>query len=92
MRFCVHPIICVRFCKGSEVDYSSCSVLSFRPVVGCYLCNRVHLHIVFGLLYPVCHFVNVLSCVDVIQSFMYVLHVVILDITKRRGERERERK
>ena len=40
-------------------------------------CNRVHLHIVFALLYSVCRSVSVLVCVDVIQSFMYVLRVVI---------------
>ena len=32
-----------------------------------------------------CNCVCVLSCVDVIQSFTYVLRVVILDVTKRRG-------
>ena len=31
-------------------------------------CKRVHLHIVFVLLYSVCRSVNVLSWVDVIQS------------------------
>ena len=41
----------------------------------------MHLHIVFVLLYSVCRSVNVLSCVDVIQSFTYVLRVVILDVT-----------
>ena len=55
------------------------------------MCNRVHLHIVFVLLYSVCHSIGVLSCVDVIQSFTYVLRVVILDVIKRRGERQRER-
>ena len=44
----------------------------------------------FVLLYSVCHSVGVLSCVDVIQSFTYVLRVVILDVIKRR-ERQRER-
>ena len=34
----------------------------------------------------VCRSVGVLSCVDVIQSFTYLLRVVILDVTKRRGE------
>ena len=53
-------------------------------------CNRVHLHIVF-VLNSTCHSVGVLSCVDVIQSFTYVLRVVILDVTKRRGERAREK-
>ena len=50
-------------------------------------CNRVHLHIVFVLLYSVCRSVNVLSCVDVILSFTYILRVVILNVTKRRGVR-----
>ena len=53
-------------------------------------CNRVHLHIVFVLLYSVCRSVSVFSRVDVIQSFTYVLRVVILDVTKRRGESARE--
>ena len=35
--------------------------------------------------------VCVLSCVDVIQFFTYVLHVVILDVTKRHDERVQER-
>ena len=38
-----------------------------------------------------CRSVNVLLCVDDIQSVTYALRVVILDVTKRRGERERER-
>ena len=46
-------------------------------------CNLVHLHIVFVLLYSACCSVNILSCVDIIQSFMYLLHVIILDVTKR---------
>ena len=33
-------------------------------------CNRVHLHIVFVLLYSVFRSVSVLLCVDVIQSFI----------------------
>ena len=45
----------------------------------------------FVLLYSVCRSVSVLSCVDIIQSFMYVLHVVILDVTKRRGVRAQEK-
>ena len=49
-------------------------------------CNRVYLHIVFVLLYSVCRSVRVLSCVDVIHSFMYVLRVVILDLTERHGK------
>ena len=52
-------------------------------------CSRVHLHIVFVLLYSACRSDSVLSCVDVIQSFTYVLRVVILNVTKRRGERAR---
>ena len=42
-------------------------------------CNRVHLHIVFVLLYVLCVYrsVGVLSCVYVIRSFTYVLRVVI---------------
>ena len=36
------------------------------------LCNPVHLHIVFVLLYSACRSVSLLSCVDVIQSFTYV--------------------
>ena len=53
------------------------------------VCNRVRLHIVFVLLYSVCSSVNVLSCVDVLQSFTYVLRIDILDVTKRRGARAR---
>ena len=46
----------------------------------------------FVLLYSVCRSVSVLSCADVIQCFTYVLRVVILDVTKRRGcERAREK-
>ena len=45
--------------------------------------NRVHLHIVSVLLYSVCRSVTVLSCVDVIQSFMYHLRVIILDVIKK---------
>ena len=56
----------------------------------CDVCNQVHLHIVF-VLYSVCHSISVLSCVDIIQSFMYVLRVVILVVTKRHGERAREK-
>ena len=55
------------------------------------MCNRVHLHIVFVLLYSVCRSVNVLSCVDIIQSLMYVLRVIILDITERHGESAQEK-
>ena len=55
------------------------------------MCNQVPLHIAFVLLYSVYRAVCVLSCVDVIQSFTYVLRVVILDITKRYGERAQER-
>ena len=51
----------------------------------------MHLHIVFVLLYSVCRSVNVLSCVDVIQSFRYVLRVVNLDVAKRRGKTAREK-
>ena len=42
-------------------------------------CNRVHLHIVFVLLYVlwVCRSVGVLSYVFVIRSFTYALRVVI---------------
>ena len=42
-------------------------------------CNRVHLHIVFVLLYVlwVCRSVGVLSCVYVSRSFTYALRVVI---------------
>ena len=43
------------------------------------------------MLYSVCRSVNVLSCVDVIQSFTYVLRVVNLDVAKRRGGRAREK-
>ena len=53
-------------------------------------CNRVHLHIVFVLLYSLCRSVSVLSRVDVIQSFTYVLRVVILDATETGGESARE--
>ena len=49
----------------------------------------MHLPIMFVLLYSVCCSVSVLSCVDVIQSFMNILRVVNLDVTKRRGERAR---
>ena len=38
-----------------------------------------------------CRSSSVLSCVDVIQSFTYVLRVVILDVTKRRGVKAREK-
>ena len=50
----------------------------FFFVVVCLYCNRMHLHIVFVLLYVlcVCRSVGVLSCVFVIRSFTYVLRVV----------------
>ena len=51
------------------------------------MCNRVHLHIVSVLLYSVCRSVTVLSYVDVIQSFTYHLHVIILDIIKKLKKR-----
>lgn len=35
----------------------------------------MHLHIVFVLSYSVCLSVKILSCVDVIQSFTYLLHI-----------------
>ena len=41
------------------------------------MCNRVHLHTVFVLLYSVCRSVSVLSCLYVIRSFRYVLRVMI---------------
>ena len=63
-----------------------------QTLVGLSRCNRAHLHIVFVLLYSVCRSVSICSRVDVIQAFTYVLRVVILDVTKRRGERQRERK
>ena len=43
------------------------------------VCNQVHLHTVF-VLYSVCRSVSVFFlffCVNVIQFFMYVLHVII---------------
>ena len=52
------------------------------------VCNQVHLHIVF-----VCRSVNVLSCVDIIQSFTYLSCVIILDVTKdvaRQHKKKRE--
>ena len=55
------------------------------------ICNRMHLHIVFVLSYSVCLSVKILSCVDVIQSFTYLLHGIMLDITKRHRERAREK-
>ena len=55
------------------------------------ICTRVHLHIVFVLLCSVCRSVSVLSCVDVIRSFTYVLRVVIWTSLKDVG-REHERK
>ena len=51
----------------------------------------MHLHIVFVLLYPVCCSVNVLSCVDIIQPLMYVLHVIILDVIERHCESAQEK-
>ena len=51
----------------------------------------MHLNIVFVLLYSVCRSVNGLSCVDVIQYSTYLLRAVVLDVTKRRGERVREK-
>ena len=57
------------------------------------VCNQMHRHIVFAFLYSVCCSVNVLSCVDVIQSFTYLLRVIILDVIKdvlRARERKRE--
>ena len=57
------------------------------------LCNRVHLHIVFVLLYVlcVCRSVGVHSCVYVSRSFTYVLRVVIYtslwDMTISESER-----
>ena len=47
----------------------------------------MHLFIVFVLFYSVHHSVRVLLCVDVIQSFTYVLRAVILDVSERRGVR-----
>ena len=43
------------------------------------VCNRVHLHIVYVLLYVlwVCRSVGVLSCVYVSRSFTYALRFVI---------------
>ena len=41
----------------------------------------MNLHIVFVLVYSV--------CLSVIQSVTYLLRVIILDVTKRRGESER---
>ena len=58
-------------------------------------CNRVHLHIVFVLLYVlwVCRSVSVLSYVYVSRSFTYVLRVVIYtslwDVTISKSERRR---
>ena len=54
-----------------------------------YMCNQVHLQTVFVLLYSVCFSVSALSCVDVIQSFTYVLCVVIWT-TLKDVVRERE--
>ena len=58
-------------------------------------CNRVYLHIVFVLLYSVCHSVNITSI-----SFFYVwtscnciiilLGAIILDVTKRHRESARK--
>ena len=53
------------------------------------MCNQVHLQTVFVLLYSVCFSVSALSCVDVIQSFTYVLRVVIWT-TLKDVVRERE--
>ena len=45
----------------------------------------------FVLLHSVRRSASVLSCEDVIQSFTYVLRVVILDVNKRRGVMAREK-
>ena len=54
-------------------------VLAVRVTQLLCCCNRVHLHIVFVLLYVlwVCCSVGVLSYVFVIRSFTYALRVVI---------------
>ena len=50
----------------------------------------MHLHIVFVLLYSVRRSVGVLSCVDVVQSFTYVL-CCDLDVTIRPSETAQEK-
>ena len=47
------------------------------------------MHVAFVLLYSVCCSVSILLCVDIIQSFTYVLCVANLDVTKRHGVRAR---
>ena len=49
--------------------------------------NRVHLHIVFVLLYSVCCSVSVLSCVHI---FYVCVTCCDLDVTKRHGDSARE--
>ena len=46
---------------------------------------------VLVLFYSVCCSVSVRSCVDIIQSFMYVLHITVLLVTERHGAREQEK-
>ena len=48
----------------------------------------MHLYTAFELLYSACHSV---PCVHVIESFTYLLRVIISDVTKRRGVRAREK-
>ena len=59
--------------------YQHLSLSNYLSIYLYIYCNRVHLHIVFVLLYVlwVCRSVGVLSCVYVIRSFTYVLRVVI---------------
>ena len=59
----------------SNINNSNEIFINQKPL----LCNRVHLHFVFVLLYVlwVCRSVGVLSCVYVSRSFTYALRVVI---------------
>ena len=71
-------LVCVRACECVHGVHA-------REFLCMCVCNQAHLHTVF-----VCRSVNVLSRVDIIQSFTY-LSCVIIWTSLRRGERVQEK-
>ena len=58
--------------EACDLDSAVCAIAYayYLHEVSLVHCNRVHLHIMFVLMYSVFHSVNVLLCVDVVQSFI----------------------
>ena len=72
-------LVCACVCILSDHVQRMFSICLLFNTSYIYVLNKVHLHIVFVLLYVLfaCHSGGVLSCVYIIRSFTYVLRAVI---------------